>query len=220
MSKVYKPSEFTFRVAILVCMASLSGIVSGPIAYGTSFLEGQRGLHGWQYLFILEGVPTIILSVVSYFYLFDDISAVTWLSDAQKALHRDYTNAPKEEAPITGKGILKATFDIKTILFSTTFFLSAVNHVSHQVFCPVIIDGFGFSVLTSQLLSAPPSILQTCSTVLGGYLTDKYNKRGYIMVIGFSIMSIGYTLLLVLHERWARYAALFVIPLGLGLQSK
>lgn len=201
---MYKPSQFTLRVAILLCMTSLSGIVSGPIAYGTAFLEGQRGLHGWQYLFILEGVPTIILSVISYFYLFDDISTVSWLTDAQKALYREYTNAQKEEVPITAKGVIKATFDIKTILFSITFFVSAVNHVSHTVFCPVIIDGFGFSVLTSQLLSAPPNILQVVAIILGGYLTDKYNKRGYVLAIGFSIASIGYILLLVLNDRWGK----------------
>lgn len=202
MSKVYKPRQFTFRVAILLCMSSLSGIVSGPIAYGTAFLEGQRGLHGWQYLFILEGVPTIVLSVISYFYLFDDISSVTWLTNNQKALHREYTNTPDEEAPVTTKAVMRATFDIKTLLFSTTFFLSAVNHISHQVFCPVIIDGFGFPVLTSQLLSAPPSILQTITIVLGGYFADKYNRRGYIMVTGFIIVSIGYALLLLLTDRW------------------
>ncbi|CAO3649795.1 unnamed protein product [Mucor fragilis] len=220
MSKVYRPRDFGLRLALLLCMSSVSGIVSGPIAYGTSFLEGQRGLHGWQYLFILEGVPTICLSVVSYFYLFDDIKSVPWLTDTQKALHRECTNAPKEEVALTFKIFLKAILDWKTFLFATTYFLTVVNLTSYQIFTPTIIDGFGFPVLESQLLSAPPNVVQTISIILGGYLADKYeNKRGALMVTGFSIGAIGYMLLIILQGRWARYAALFVIPGGMGLQA-
>lgn len=205
MSKVYRPREFGLRIAFLLCMSSISGIVSGPIAYGTSFLEGQKGLHGWQYLFILEGVPTICLSVISYFYLFDDIHHVPWLTNAQKALHRHYTRSPKEEAAVTIKSFLKSCFDWKTILFSLVFFLNATNVVSYQIFTPTIIDGFGFPVLTSQLLSAPPNVIQTIMIVLGGYLADKYNnKRGILMVTGFFTAAMGFLMLFVLESRWGK----------------
>ncbi|KAI8092333.1 major facilitator superfamily domain-containing protein [Gilbertella persicaria] len=221
MSRVYRPSEFGLRIAFLISMASISGIVSGPIAYGTAFLEGQKGLHGWQYLFILEGVPTICLSVVSYFYLFDDIKNVHWLSPAQKVLHRQTTNtSSQEQTQVTWRNILSATMDWKTCLFSTVYFLNAINMVSYHVFLPTIIDGFGFPVLTSQLLTAPPNVITAIATVLGGYLADKYdNKRGVLMTTGFSIASLGYMLLLILHGRWARYTSLFIIPLGIGLQA-
>lgn len=205
MSKVYRPRDFGLRLALLLCMSSVSGIVSGPIAYGTSFLEGQRGLHGWQYLFILEGVPTICLSVVSYFYLFDDIKSVPWLTDTQKALHRECTSAPKEEVALTLKIFLKAILDWKTFLFAATYLLTVVNLASYQIFTPTIIDGFGFPVLESQLLSAPPNVVQTITIILGGYLADKYeNKRGALMVTGFGIGAIGYMLLIVLQGRWGK----------------
>jgi MFS family permease len=205
MSKVYRPREFGLRIAFLLCMSSISGIVSGPIAYGTSFLEGQKGLHGWQYLFILEGVPTICLSVISYFYLFDDINHVPWLTNTQKALHRHYTKSPKQEATVTINSFFKACFNWKTCLLSLVFFLSATTVVSYQIFTPTIIDGFGFPVLTSQLLSAPPNVMQTVMIVLGGYMTDKYeNKRGVLMVTGFFTAAIGYMMLFLLESRWGK----------------
>ncbi|KAI7901670.1 major facilitator superfamily domain-containing protein [Cokeromyces recurvatus] len=206
MSKVYRPREFVLRVALLLCMTSVSGIVSGPIAYGTSFLEGQRGLHGWQYLFILEGVPTICLSVISYFYLFDDIKTVPWLTDAQKrALHRDSTMTldHQRNSTITMNVFFNAVLDWKTALFSLVFFLGVTNLVSYQIFTPMIIDGFGFPIFTSQLLSAPPNVLQTVSIIMGGYMSDKFdNKRGLLIFTGFIIASIGYMLLLILQDRW------------------
>ena len=206
MSKMYRPGEFGLRLALLLCMSSVSGIVSGPIAYGTSFLEGQSGLHGWQYLFILEGVPTICLSVVSYFYLFDDVKNVPWLTDTQKALHNKCTNAPKEEVALSMKIFFKAILNWKTFFFSITYFLTVINLTSYQVFTPTIIDGFGFPVLESQLLSAPPNVVQTICIVIGGYMADKFeNKRGVLMIAGFSIGAIGYMLLLILHGRWGKY---------------
>lgn len=205
MSKVYRPRNFCLRLALLLCMSSVSGIVSGPIAYGTSFLEGRQGLHGWQYLFILEGAPTVCLSIVSYFYLFDDIRDVSWLTDTQKALHRKLTNTPKEEVALSLKAFKNAIFNWKTILFSTTYFLIVVNVTSYQIFTPTIIDGFGFPVLESQLLSSPPNVAQTIFMLLGGYLTDRLeNKRGLLITLGFSISAIGYILLLVLQERWRK----------------
>ncbi|KAI8977614.1 major facilitator superfamily domain-containing protein [Mycotypha africana] len=219
MSKFYRPREFGLRIALFLCMSSVSGLVSGPIAYGTAYLEGQKGLHGWQYLFILEGVPTIVLSVVSYFFLFDDVSQVSWLTAHQKAVHKALTHATEVEAPITVHSFLRAVSDWKCGLFSSVYFLSAVNTVSFQVFTPTIIDGFGFSVLTSQLLSAPPHFMQLVAVITGGYIADRYaNKRGVLIMAGFGTGALGYLLLIVLKDIWARYVALFIISGGMGLQ--
>jgi MFS family permease len=205
MSKVYRPREFGLRVALLICMSSIAGIVSGPIAYGTSFLEGHGGLHGWQYLFIIEGIPTIILSVISYFYLFDDVQKVPWLTPSQKTLHKQYTNSSAEEASVTWSSFVKSCYDWKTFMFSLVYFLNAITAVSYQVFIPTIIDGFGFPVLTSQLLSAPPYVMQTIMIIAGGYMADKYsNKRGVLMATGFFIAAIGFMLLIVLESRWCK----------------
>ncbi|RCH79342.1 hypothetical protein CU098_004480, partial [Rhizopus stolonifer] len=220
LSKSYKPNQVTWRVAIFVSMASVSGIVSGPIAYATSYLDGQHDLNSWQYLFIIEGAPTICLSVVAYFYLFDDISKVSWLTPHQKEVHRSSMETEETHAVVSIRTVIKACFDWKTCLFSLTYILSATIFTSYQVFLPIIIDGFGFPVLTSQLLSAPPNAVQAFGTLLGGYITDSLkNKRGAVMATGFFISALGFLLLGTLEHRWAKYGSLFIIPLGVGLQN-
>lgn len=221
MSLVYKPKEISFRVALLITMSALSGIVSGPIAYGCSFLEGHLGKHGWQYLFIVEGVPTIALSIISYFALFDDIQQVSWLTPEQKALqYTRMSHSTQPHAPITFKLFFKVIKDYKIYLFGFVYFMSATNHNSFSIFAPSIIKGFGYPVLTSQLLSAPPHILSATFTLLGGFLTDKYkNCRSILAMVGFGCLSIGYVLLLVLEDTWSLYGAMFVIPIGIGLYT-
>ncbi|KAI9305464.1 major facilitator superfamily domain-containing protein, partial [Cunninghamella echinulata] len=220
MSLVYKPREVSTRVALLLTMASISGIVSGPIAYGCSFLEGHLGRHGWQYLFIVEGVPTIALSLISFFALFDDIQDVRWLTPEQKALQyiRMNHSASQPHLPITLKTFINVISDYKVYLFGLIYMMSATNHTSFAIFVPTIIKGFGYPVLTSQLLSAPPSIICAIFTLLGGYLSDHFNQcRSILAMVGFGLLSIGYGLLLVLEDTWQLYGVLFIIPTGIGL---
>ncbi len=86
------PNRHKARVASLFLMGvPLSGIVGGPLSGGImSGFDGALGLHGWQWLFLLEGVPAVILGVVSFLYLQDRPADAAWLTGAQKArLERD-----------------------------------------------------------------------------------------------------------------------------------
>ncbi|KAI8388256.1 major facilitator superfamily domain-containing protein [Radiomyces spectabilis] len=207
LSSVYKPRELGIRIAVMLCMSQLSGIVSGPIAYGTSFLEGRMHMHGWQYLFILEGVPTVVLSIASYCLLFDDVNTVSWLTDEQKALqqYRMTENRPlrSKHTHVTLSTFKEALVDWKLWLFAITYLCNATNMTSASIFAPRIIDGFGFTVLQSQLLTAPPSLVSSALVILSGYFVDKYYRFPF-MLVGFALLAIGYGLLLVLDTPWCK----------------
>lgn len=125
-------------------MATLSGLLSGPLTFAVSFLNNRNGISSWQYLFIVEGVPTIVLSVISYFYLFDDIQNVKWLTAEQKVLQANrmsHQNQDTDDHPVTFKTFTKAIVDWKTWAFSMVFFLNSINVTSITVFAPTLIDG-------------------------------------------------------------------------------
>ena len=208
LSKVYTPNEFSVRVGVLLTMATLSGIVSGPLAYGVSFLDGRHGLNTWQYLFIVEGVPTIVLSAFSYVYLFDDLRDVSWLNAEQKLLQSDRMipfATDTDDNSVSMKDFKTALLDWKTGAFSIVFLLNSINVTSITVFSPTMIGGFGFSSLTSQLLTAPPCVVCTIGILLGGYLSARFECRSPILVIGSIIIAIGYGLLLILTDKWGKH---------------
>lgn len=64
----------------------LSQIIGGPLAAGFLAMDGLGGLHGWQWLFMLEGVPTIVMGIVVALVLPDSFRTASWLSDSEKAL--------------------------------------------------------------------------------------------------------------------------------------
>jgi sugar phosphate permease len=145
LSKFYKPAEFSFRVSILLTMATLSGLLSGPLAYSMSYFDGLHGMHDWQYLFIFEGVPTIALAFVSYFTLFDDLQVVGWLTPEQKILQANRMiehQSNKSTDSSIGMNTMKIVFyDWKTWAFSLVFLLNAINITSLGVFAPTLING-------------------------------------------------------------------------------
>jgi MFS family permease len=85
--RVTKPFAL-LTIGILVAQA-----VSGPVAAAFLAMNGLGGLHGWQWLFLLEGLPTVCLSVVVWCYLPDCPNSVTWLTEGDKKLHEASVSA-------------------------------------------------------------------------------------------------------------------------------
>ncbi|KAG2227300.1 hypothetical protein INT45_004255, partial [Circinella minor] len=221
LSRIYKPQELGFRIAVFLCMGALSGIVSGPIAYAATSFEGKLGLHGWQYIFLIEGAPTVILALLSFCLLFDDITEVGWLTEKQKdsqeaRMSVHIKNVGRE--PIIMKTMRTVLFDIKTWIFGVIAMLSSINMTSIGVFSPVIIKGFGFSTLTTQLLTAPPFIVAGVMIIICGVLADKGNKRAIIATSGSIVIALGFVMLLTIDNPWGCYTAIFIVAGGIGTQ--
>lgn len=86
LSTFYKRKELATRIALFLCFNCIAGMISGPLGYASTLLEGKWGMHGWQFLFLIEGIPTTLLSICCYCFLVRDIQQVKWLSSSQKEL--------------------------------------------------------------------------------------------------------------------------------------
>src|SRR5258707_2219707 len=80
------PAEYRARfLAAFAIAVPVSTVIGAPVSGLLLGLDGAMGLKGWQWLFIIEGVPSVVLGVVTWFYLTDRPSQATWLSAEQKA---------------------------------------------------------------------------------------------------------------------------------------
>src|SRR5690242_4893711 len=96
----YKPSEMPQRIAIFYSVGQLSGALSGLLAYAISFMDQLGGLSGWRWLFLLEGLPAIILAFVA-FKIPDYPETAKFLTEEE----RDFLERRlAENAPKGGKG--------------------------------------------------------------------------------------------------------------------
>jgi MFS family permease len=82
----YRPSERSFRVAIILASATLAGAFGGAIAYGVGHMNGTSGMKAWRWLFILEGLPSLVSAVFVFLFLPDYPETAKWLSIEEKEL--------------------------------------------------------------------------------------------------------------------------------------
>lgn len=108
-------------MALFYCAATSAGAFSGLFAYGIGFMQGIRGYSGWRWLFILEGLLTLVIGIISRFILVDTPDAVKWLTDEEKRflqlrMQYDGHEGGYREGPFKWKYVRQAFLDLKVYL--------------------------------------------------------------------------------------------------------
>lgn len=81
----YKRNEAQKRFSFFFSSTTLAGAFGGLLAYGISRMDGIRGYKGWRWIFILEGLLTIVLAVIGFWVIPDFPETVSWLNEEEKA---------------------------------------------------------------------------------------------------------------------------------------
>lgn len=153
----YKPSELPQRIAIFYSVGQLSSALSGLLAYAISFMDGLGGLPGWRWLFIIEGLPAIILACVALFGLPDYPETSKLLTETE----RKYAQTRLDKTAPTGK---KGHWDwnsLRRLVRDPTFYTFSMFWICHGIggfgvgyALPTVIYELGFTTTAkSQLMN-------------------------------------------------------------------
>jgi MFS family permease len=212
----YCRRECAFRAAIFFSAATVAGAFGGLLARGINEMSGVGGKPGWAWIFILEGILTIIVAIIAFWVLADSPSTASFLTEEEakevqfRLAHDNDDLADHYDI----KFMWDAFKDWKIWMQSVAYLGILTPLYSFSLFLPSIIAAMGFSAATSQLLTVPPYVLGCLCTVLGGYYSDKMGKRG-VFLFGFcSLASIGYILLIATHIPAAQYIGTFLAACG------
>ncbi|KXH48010.1 hypothetical protein CSAL01_07532 [Colletotrichum salicis] len=152
----YWPDEMSIRLLYFYVLGNLSGIFSGILAFEFDTVSGSRGLSGWQWLFLVEGLITLVLGTAVYFLLPDFPPTAKWLTEKEKAFiqARLPPNAPRaEEMNFNFSENLDSLKDRRLWLFTLIW--------------PT------FTVARAQLLNLPISLLSIFVIGVTGFFADK-----------------------------------------------
>lgn len=173
------PAKYRARVlSAFILGAPLSAVFGGPISGYLLEMNGMLGLKGWQWLFILEGIPASILGVVAFFYLTDRPSDAKWLAPEQKRwleARLDSERSAKEAAH--GMTLLQALKSPKVLGLSLVYFglLSGIYGI--QFWLPQIVKAFGLTNVQTGFVSALPFAFGTIAMFLWGRRSDRAKER-------------------------------------------
>ncbi|CAG8615761.1 6334_t:CDS:10 [Funneliformis mosseae] len=196
----YQRSEQNFRIGLFTIGSSFAGSFSGLLAYGIVRLDGKLNLKGWQWLFLIEGGITVLVAFFAYFYISDYPESAKWLDEKERrfATQRLIQDAGKAHVIHFDKTQLFEAFkDWKVYVSMIQIFGLATTLYSFAMFLPSIVNGLGFDFVISQLLSVPPFLCGTASTLFVAVLSDRKRIRGPFIVILSLFGIVGYILLIV-----------------------
>ncbi|CAO3638981.1 unnamed protein product [Cunninghamella blakesleeana] len=219
----YKKNEMATRIALFWGSTVAAHAFAGILAYGILQLRGARGLTGWQWLFLIEGIPTIVLSLVAALYLPASPEKWTLLTDDERSMAIQRLQKDSNHHLTLGdlnesnkKQALKALTDWKVWMWMLMFFCGSVPNTSISNFLPSIVKGMGYdNKLSANLMSAPPYLCAVFVMIGFAYSSDKRNDRAYHAIVGAGICLIGYILLVSLTTRSLLYFGVCIAVSGI-----
>jgi D-galactonate transporter len=180
--------------AILLAGNAVSGIVGFPISgYILHHFARGPGLSGWQWLFILEAIPAVILGVVVFFFLDDRVANVTWLTSEQKAFLA--AEVGEEAAVKTHKTVLSVFTSSRVWVLGAIYFGIQMGSYATGFWIPTILSQTGVKdALNVGLLSAFPYVLALIAMTYAGRSSDRTRERRWHVVVPCILAALGFAL--------------------------
>lgn len=214
----YKRSEIGVRSSLFFSAAALAGSFGGLLAAAIAKMDGIGGLDGWSWIFILEGLATVIAGLFCWWMVFDWPDTAKFLNPderirVQRRLILDRQGRIAED--FDKRHIYAALKDWKTYGYMVIYMGCLTPLYAFSLFLPTILGGMGYEGTQAQLLSVPPYAVAAALTVAVGFIGDRTQWRGYCNMATVSIGMIGFILLLATDNPEVQYAGTFLGAAGI-----
>lgn len=213
-------------MAVFYVAASLSGAFSGLLAYGIQQLDGRSGLSGWQWIFLIEGLIPVALSLVVWKILPDSPETAVFLTQPERDFlvqrladetgsgHGRVTNQDK----VSKKYIIAGLSDWKVWAAVVIFWGNTCGVYGFTATVPTVINGLGYSAANAQLLTIPIYVFASIITLIFAWLSDYYRTRSPFIIAGYCIASVGFIAQLAIpHPKYPGLTYGFLFPVAGGL---
>ena len=164
--------------------AMLSGIILG--------MDGMLGLKGWQWIFIIEAMPAILLAFVVLRLMTDRPAIATWLKPDEREWLESELEAERRQVESAGRiSMLQALFDWRVLVLSAIYLTGVTASYGVVFFLPQIIKSLGLSNLMTGFVTAIPYTIGTIGLILWGYSSDRYHERRWHLIISTTVAAVG-----------------------------
>ncbi|TVY45874.1 putative transporter [Lachnellula occidentalis] len=219
LSAWYKRDEFGVRAAIFFSAAALSGSFGGLLAAAILNMHNVGGKPGWAWIFILEGLATVLCGFLSFFLVHDFPDTATFLSEQDRArvirrLKVDQQSMA-EHKDFKMSYFWSAVKDWKMYMGMFIYMGADMPLYAFSLFLPSIVAGMGYKGNQAQLMTVPPYACAAVLTVAVGFYADRTRQRGLSNIFVSLIGVVGFGLLLGSHKPHIKYAGTFLGALGI-----
>ncbi|MEJ8858846.1 MFS transporter [Variovorax robiniae] len=197
----YPPARRARMIAVFLLGAIVASLIAGPLSGAImKYLNGANGWHGWQWLFLVQGLPAPLLGIVAWFVLVDKPEQASWLSTEQKTALRHQLDA---QGPSVDKAAHASLIDLlrdpKVWALSLTYVLVVAGTYSIAFWTPTLIRSWGVNdMLRIGVYAALPQVCAMFGVVLLGRSSDRHQERRWhftgaalVVVAGLSVIAMA-----------------------------
>jgi MFS family permease len=243
LSYMYRRDELQSRIAIFYAAASFSGAFGGLLASAIIHMDGVGGLAGWRWIFILDGLVTVLLATIAIYTLPVDVASARFLTEEEReyALRRlkaDCELASTNDELVSGKidhsqefipnceylmseeevfewrELWRGFLDIQTWLLGLAFTGMVTGLYSFSFFFPTIVAGLGYSGTQAQLHTVPPFAIAVVLTVAVAIVGDRIKMRAPFVLALLPLTMMGYIIAITGNTNIKRYIGSCFIAAG------
>ncbi|KAG9227577.1 hypothetical protein PTI98_011134 [Pleurotus ostreatus] len=216
-SVYYRRSERSWRVAIFFGGAALAGAFGGILAYAIAKMDGIGGRKGWQWIFIIEGLLTVAISLVAYFLVPTWSYKAKFLTDSERERLLERLRADSDAGDnekFEWYYVRQAWTDHLCWAYALLFHGFAFVLYSLSLFLPTIIAGLGFQSWQAQLLTIPPNALASLAIWFTVWISSRYNLRAPFIIGAAFVAIVGYIILLTAKTSGGQYVGVHFAAAG------
>ncbi|KFY04986.1 hypothetical protein O988_00359 [Pseudogymnoascus sp. VKM F-3808] len=179
----YCTAEMQWRQGLFYSGASIAGAFSGLLAYGISNMHGVGGYEGWRWIFILEGLLTVVVAFITFFVMHDFPDTASFLTEEERAWASN--RLKYQSSSRSGRQIAENNkFEWKVLRQALSdwqlwmYWGIVCPLYGIALFLPTIIFQLGYTAQVAQLLTIPIYITAAILTIIVAYFSDKAAKAG------------------------------------------
>lgn len=190
------PSYRRARMTVLWFIAiPLSGMVGGPLSgWIMTHFAGVQGWAGWQWMFVLEAVPTVVVGLLVLSYLKDGVHQATWLNDEEKALVTREL-AEDNQQKVTHASVGEFIRDRRLWLLAAIYFCVVMGQYAITFWLPTLVRNAGVAdPMKIGMLTSLPYLCAIAAMLLVGRSGDKHQERRWHLIVPMIVGALGLTL--------------------------
>ncbi|KAM0807003.1 putative Major facilitator superfamily domain-containing protein [Seiridium cardinale] len=214
LSFFYPRDRVGFRQGVFLSGSALANAYGGALGYAILLIKSH--IASWRILFLIEGLPTLIVAAAAFFVFPDDIRSASFLNEREKfvCMHMVKRGQVADTENHTGlrmNDFLAAFTDWRSYLPGLMYFGCNVSFASLPLFVPTIIAEIGtFSRIQANGLSAPPYLLTFIIIIITAFVSDRVRKRGPFVAVFGIVSAIGFLLLATTEAAAPRYLGVYL----------
>jgi MFS transporter, ACS family, tartrate transporter len=211
------PSEYRARIVGMFTVAiPVSSFLGSPISAALLGVDGWLGLRGWQWMFILEGAPAVLLGLFCLSVLSDKPSSAPWLDSDQKVWLNARLQSESGRSKRVGQiSVWNVLWNKHVLILSVTLAGSTAVSSGLQIWQPQIIKSYGLTNMQTGLLNSIPFALASVVMVLWGKRSDKTGERVWHTALPLVVTAVSLASALVFNSLLAIIIILCLAVIGI-----